>query len=106
MKFTTVVAAALPVLAAAHPTARDAHPTARDAHNFLELDLPQPHNYVADPVFAGQELSKNIARAPGGDYTEETWTEYAKQLCYDTPACTTFNSYLCKSASDNAPESY
>ncbi|KAJ6783767.1 hypothetical protein PWT90_03407 [Aphanocladium album] len=60
---------------------------------FLELDLPQPHNYVAHPIFAGQELSKDTARADGDAYTEETWTEYAKQLCYNTPACTTVNAY-------------
>ncbi|XWW96153.1 hypothetical protein V2A60_004125 [Cordyceps javanica] len=87
MKFTTAVVAALPFLASAHPTARD-------PHSFVELDLPLPHNYVANDIFAGQELTKSNARADGDAYTEETWTAHAKQLCYDTPSCTTVNSYL------------
>ncbi|EGX88322.1 hypothetical protein CCM_08365 [Cordyceps militaris CM01] len=88
MKFTTaVLASSLPVLAASHPTARD-------PHQFLELNLPLPHNYVANDVFAGQELSNRLARADGDAYTEATWTEHAKTLCYDAPSCTTVNSYL------------
>ncbi|OAQ96065.1 hypothetical protein LLEC1_03504 [Akanthomyces lecanii] len=87
MKFATAVAATLAVLAAAHPTARD-------PHDFVELNLPQPHNYVANDIFAGQEISKHIARAPGDWYTEEEWATYARSLCYNTPGCTTVNAYL------------
>ncbi len=91
MKFTTALVAALPFLAAAHPTARD-------PHDWVELNLPQPHNYVAHEIFAGQEITRSIARAPGDAYTEETWADYAKAHCYSTPGCTTVNAYLCKFA--------
>ncbi|KAM3512249.1 hypothetical protein MY11210_004096 [Beauveria gryllotalpidicola] len=87
MKFTTAVIAVLPILAAAHPTARD-------PDQFNELNFPLPHNYVANAIFAGQELRKNIARPPGDNYTEETWTELARRLCFDTSSFTTLQSYL------------
>ncbi|OAA34388.1 hypothetical protein BBO_09225 [Beauveria brongniartii RCEF 3172] len=87
IKFTSAAIAVLPILAVAHPTTRD-------PHQFNELNLPLPHTYIANAIFAGQELSKHIARAPDDDYTEATWTELAKKLCFDTPTCTTGNSYL------------
>ncbi|KAM3520297.1 hypothetical protein NHJ13051_006944 [Beauveria bassiana] len=65
MKLTFSAIAVIPILAAAHPTARD-------AHHVNELNLPLPHNYIANAIFAGQELSNHITRGLGDDYTEAT----------------------------------
>ncbi|EJP62074.1 uncharacterized protein BBA_08998 [Beauveria bassiana ARSEF 2860] len=61
MKLTSGAIAVISIQAAVQPTARD------------------PYH---------QELSKKITRRPGDDYTEATWTELAKKLCFDTSNCT------------------
>ncbi|KAM0738108.1 hypothetical protein ACQRIT_007300 [Beauveria bassiana] len=65
MKLTFSAIAVIPILAAANPTARD-------AHQLNELNLPLLHNYIANAIFAGQELSNHITRGLGDDYTEAT----------------------------------
>lgn len=87
MQFTTVAASLLavaPVMASPTPPPVD----------LVELNLPEPRDYVATPVWAGQQIDTTDYRADVSQYTEETWVEHAKQRCRNNAACHTVNAFL------------
>lgn len=89
MQFSTIAVSLVPFLA----SSAAALPAANAHAEFVELELPEPRNYIATPIYQGQHIDIEDNRADGDLYTPEAWFAHAWQLCWSNPACSTFSTF-------------